>query len=188
MIAILPLAAGSNEKEGAMAEQQPQTHLDRRFSSDGATAVAWSDAREQLERAEVFWLSTVRPDGQPHVTPLIAAWLDNLLYFCTGGDERKAKNLAAQPRCTITTGCNAFSAGLDLVIEGEAQRITDNAILQRVSDRYVEKYGPDWRFAVRDGLFIGGSGNEALVFVVEPRQVFGFGRGETFSQTRWRFA
>jgi hypothetical protein len=41
-----------------------------------------------------FWLSTARPDGRPHVTPFIAVWLDEALWFCTGADELKAKNLA----------------------------------------------------------------------------------------------
>ena len=49
----------------------------------------------------MYWLSTVRPDGRPHVTPLLGIWLDGALYFCTGPDERKAKNLARNPRCIL---------------------------------------------------------------------------------------
>ncbi len=67
-----------------MTTLQPQTDVDKRFSSENAMPVPWDDARQQLEAAEIFWLSTVRPAGCPHVTPLIAVWLDNALHFCTG--------------------------------------------------------------------------------------------------------
>jgi general stress protein 26 len=168
----------------------PVAELDRRFSSEGATARAWSEAERQLEGAEVFWVSTVRPDGRPHVTPLISVWLDGALYFCTGPDERKAKNLARNPHCILTTGCNALDEGLDIVVEGDANQVTDEAKLQRVADEYVSKYGDDWRFGVRDGAFVHDGAHEgsvAIVYEVAPVTAFGFGKGEEFSQTRWRW-
>ena len=75
---------------------------------------------------QIYWLSTVRPDGRPHVTPIAAVWLDGALHFCTGPTERKAKNLARNRYCVVTTGTNALE-GLDVVIEGEAVRVTDAA-------------------------------------------------------------
>ena len=72
--------------------------LDTDFSSPGATATPWAEARKELEDAEIFWLSTVRPDGRPHVTPLIAIWLDESPWFVTGPGERKAANLEATRR------------------------------------------------------------------------------------------
>src|SRR5690348_9920311 len=115
-----------------MTKKNPVTELDPRFSSPEATAIAWMTARQHLEKAEIFWLSTVRPDGRPHVTPLIAVLLDDALYFCTGEGERKAKNLAQNAHCILTTGCNFINAeGLDLVIEGEAVRVNEGALLQR---------------------------------------------------------
>ena len=146
-------------------------------------------AREILEQAEVYWLTTVRPDGRPHVTPLIAVWLGDALYFCTGPNERKAKNLAENSRCVITTGSNTLSEGLDVVVEGEAINVSDEARLQRISDTFASKYGThSWHFTVRDGAFhLEGGGGRALVFEVAPTKAFGFGKGERFSQTRWRF-
>ena len=79
-----------------MARNEPTTDLDPRFSSDGATATPWQEARDQLDRAKAYWLSTVRPDGRPHVTTIAAVWLDDALYFTTGVDERKAKNLCSK--------------------------------------------------------------------------------------------
>jgi nitroimidazol reductase NimA-like FMN-containing flavoprotein (pyridoxamine 5'-phosphate oxidase superfamily) len=170
-----------------MIPAQPETELDTRFSGEGATATPWSTARAILEQAEIFWISTVRPDGRPHVTPLIAVWWDDALFFCTGADERKGRNLAHNPFCTLTTGCNALSEGLDVVVEGEAVNLRDPDRLRRVADAYVAKYGEDWRFGVRDGVFVHHSGSTtALVYEVAPVKAFGFGKGE-FSQTRWRF-
>jgi nitroimidazol reductase NimA-like FMN-containing flavoprotein (pyridoxamine 5'-phosphate oxidase superfamily) len=173
-----------------MNQANPVTELDARFSSAGASPRPWAEARDQLERAEVFWVSTVRPDGRPHVTPLIAVWLDGALYFCTGADERKGKNLAQNPHCILTTGCNALGEGLDVVVEGDAVQVTDDAQLRRIADAYVSKYGSDWRFEVSDGAFVhegAHEGSPVLVFEVAPVTAFGFGKGGEFSQTRWRF-
>jgi nitroimidazol reductase NimA-like FMN-containing flavoprotein (pyridoxamine 5'-phosphate oxidase superfamily) len=167
---------------------EPATELDVRFSSPGATATPWRDAVAHLERAAVFWLSTVRPEGRPHVTPLLAVWVDGALYFCTGADERKARNLAGNARCVLTTGTNTMNeGGLDMIVEGEAVQVSDEGRLRRVADAYEAKYGSDWRFDVRDGAFNGAEGNRALVFEVAPLAAFGFGKGPVFSQTRWRF-
>jgi hypothetical protein len=175
-----------------MTVKQPVTELDPRFSGADAIPTPWADASEHLERAEIFWLSTVRPDGRPHVTPLLAIWLDGALYFSTGADERKAKNITHNAHCILTTGCNALNQGFDLVVEGEAVRVTDSAKLQRVADLYDSKYG--WRYIVRDGALYhaheadrGEDASAALVYEVAPTTAFGFGKGEPFSQTRWRF-
>jgi nitroimidazol reductase NimA-like FMN-containing flavoprotein (pyridoxamine 5'-phosphate oxidase superfamily) len=163
----------------------PETKLDARFSTPDATATDWIDARQGIEGAELFWISTVRPDGRPHVTPLISVWFDDAAYFCTGAGERKAKNLAQNPSCILTTGCNLLDEGLDVVIEGEAVRVSDDAKLQRIADAYESKYGSEWHFDVSDGAFHHEAG-EALVFEVAPVTAFGFAKGE-YGQTRWRF-
>ena len=80
--------------------------VNRDFSEPDATAPPWSQIDEALARAEMFWLSTVRRDGRPHVTPLPAVWRDDTLYFCTGAEEQKGVNLARNPQCALTTGTN----------------------------------------------------------------------------------
>ncbi|HMA34419.1 MAG TPA: pyridoxamine 5'-phosphate oxidase family protein [Chloroflexia bacterium] len=168
-----------------MADQEPAAELEPQFSSPDATPTPWAAARGQLEQAEVYWLATVRPDGRPHVTPLLALWLDGALYFCTGERERKAQNLALNPHCVLTTGCNTLHEGLDLVVEGTAVGVHEAAVLQRVAARFAAKY--DWHYTVRDGALHGASGNIARVYAVTPTTAFGFGKGPSFSQTRWRF-
>ena len=169
-----------------MRASEPITELDERFSSEEATAASWDAAVSSLERSELYWVTTVRPDGRPHMTPLIAVWMEGAIYFCTGSDERKAKNLVANPRCLISTGCNVLNEGLDLVVEGVAARVTDEARLQRVADLYEAKYGAEWRFSVEDAAFRH-RGSLALVFELAPDTAFGFGKGTPFSQTRWSF-
>jgi hypothetical protein len=99
-----------------MAEKEPVAELEPQFSSDEASPTPWAEARERLATAEVYWLSTVRPDGRPHVTPIASVWLDDALYFTTGQTERKAKNLAQNTHCVVTTGCNVLE-GLDVVVD-----------------------------------------------------------------------
>ncbi|GGT63524.1 MULTISPECIES: pyridoxamine 5'-phosphate oxidase family protein [Streptomyces] len=163
-----------------------ETMLDPRYSAPEAAAGDWSEAVARLSAAEVYWLTTVRPDGRPHVTPLIAVWSEGALHFCTGPDERKARNLSANPRVALTTGTNSLSEGFDLVVEGEAVQVTDEGRLRALAEAYVKKYGEVWRFEVRDGAFLG-DGGTALVFSVAPRTAFGFAKGDRFGQTRWRF-
>jgi hypothetical protein len=112
-------------------------------------------------------------------------WQDDALHFCTGVAEQKAVNLSRNAHCILTTGNNAWNAGLDLVVEGDAVRITDDARLQRLADAWETKYGGDWLFAVRGGAFHG-EGGEALVFEVAPTKVLAFAKGD-FAQTRYRF-
>ncbi len=168
-----------------MTGTTPATTLHPDFSSPDAVATPWATAREGLERAEIAWLMTARPDGRPHVTPLLFIWQDGALYFCTGADERKAQNLAQNAHCVLTTGGNALNEGRDLVVEGDAVPVRDTATLQRLAERYAAKYG--WHFMVEDGALRGDEGSLAQVYAVAPVRAFAFGKGEPFSQTRYRF-
>lgn len=167
------------------ATAPPAGELDPRFSEPGAPPTAWVEVERTLGRAELYWLSTVRADGRPHVTPLIAVWLDGVAYLCSGPDEQKVRNLERGPVCALTTGRNDLVDGLDVVVEGLATRVTDEARLRLVAAAYEEKYGTDWVFAVEDGAFFHDHGGRALVFEIAPTTVFAFNKGP-YSVTRWR--
>jgi general stress protein 26 len=170
-----------------MADDEPTAELVQRFSEADATARPWSEVVGVLEGSEMFWLATTRRDGRPHVTPLPAMWRDGKLHFCTGAGEQKAKNLEGNAACVLTTGTNTFRAGLDVVVEGAAARITDNAVLESLAQMWKDKL--DWDFEVGDGVFQDpGGGAEALVFAVTPTKVLAFAKGAPYSQTRYRFA
>lgn len=160
----------------------PTTTLDARFSGPGAEPTTWDAAVQVLEAAQLSWITTVRADGRPHVSPLVAVWLDDAVHFSTGADEQKAVNLRANPNVILTTGCNQWDRGLDVVVEGVAVRTTDDATLRRLADAWRTKWDGSWRYEVRDGAFHH-EGGEALVFTVAPAKVLAFGKG-TFTQTR----
>ncbi len=164
----------------------PVPEQDVRFGDPDAPPTTWTEARQLLETAELFWISTVRSDGRPHVTPLPAVWDDGRLHFCTGPTEQKAVNLAGNPQVALTTGTNRWKEGLDLVVEGTAVQITDDSRLRTLSDLWRSKYRGDWDFAVEDGMFRHGDGGSAVVFEVAPTKVLAFAKGR-FAQTRYRF-
>jgi general stress protein 26 len=165
---------------------QPTTTIDTRFSDPDAVATPWDETRRLLETAELFWITTVRADGRPHVTPLVAVWLDGAIHFSTGATEQKAVNLARNPHVTLTTGCNDWDHGVDIVIEGVAIRVTDEGMLKRLAAAWATKWDGRWRFELRNGCFHHQGGGPALVFSVAPTKVLAFGKGN-FSHTRHRF-
>ena len=168
-----------------MSNQSPQASLDARYSEEAAQATPWPDAVAHLERAGLFWVSTVRADGRPHVTPVVAVWLDGALYFSSGPGEQKSKNLAANRHCAVTTGCNTWNDGFDIVLHGEAVIVRDMLVLQQVAAAFLAKYGSDWAFEVADDGTFRAHG-VSLVYQLTPAQALGFGK-HPFSHTRWDF-
>jgi general stress protein 26 len=171
-----------------MTMHEPVTELDERFSEPGAKATPWATTREVLETAQLSWVTTVRADGRPHVTPLVSVWLDDAAHFTTGPGEQKAVNLARNPQVVLTTGCNRWDQGLDVMVEGVAERVTDRARLERLAAAWATKWDGQWRFEVADGGFAPADDDAlgpVLVFAVKPAKVLAFGKGE-FSHTRYR--
>src|SRR4029453_17556129 len=132
-----------------MTMPEPTAELDPRFSSEGAEPTPWTEARGRLETAETYWLSTVRTDGRPHVTPIAAVMLKDTLYVAPGANEQKAANLAENRRCVVTTGCDAMD-GLDVVLEAEARRGTDVGLLRDLANAYPPKYLSMFPYTVED--------------------------------------
>ena len=169
--------------------REPLTELHAGFSSEGAHPTEWAEGHRYLAEAEVFWISTVRADGRPHVTPLLAVWCADAMYFCTGSHERKAENLKLNPHCILTTGRNTLDEGLDVVVEGQVAEASNEAELQQVADTYESKYGS--HLTAPEGTWFGLGDRirrrEVLVYRVSPTTVLGFARGKQFSQTRWHF-
>jgi hypothetical protein len=104
----------------------------------GHAPLPWSRPHDLLA-AGIFlphttFLGTVRPDGRPHAAGIGAVWLDGDLYFTSGPGTRKSRNLAANPACTIAVQL----ATIDVVLEGEAVRVTDGPALERAAARFRE--------------------------------------------------
>ena len=153
-----------------------------------ALPAEWSRAREYLgEAPATYWLATAGRDGEPHVRPILAVWVDGSLFFCASETTRKIRNLALDPHCSISVEWER----LDLVIEGMVVKVRDESRLKRVADVYEATYG--WRVTVRDGAFQDTEGGPRAgpppydVHELVSTMAFGFGLDETFTPTRWRF-
>jgi nitroimidazol reductase NimA-like FMN-containing flavoprotein (pyridoxamine 5'-phosphate oxidase superfamily) len=152
--------------------------IDRRFGDPSAEPTPWDTTEQLLAQAELYWITTVRADGRPHVTPLIGVFHDGALHFCTGVREQKHRNLEANPNVVMTTGTNTWAKGLDVVVEGTATKVAGTPALQALADAYVDKYGEVWRFTV-DGDHLGSAedeGGPATVFRVEATKVIAFAK------------
>jgi general stress protein 26 len=168
-----------------MAATTPISELNTDFSSPEATARPWPDVDRVLTTAEMFWISTVRPDGRPHVTPIPAIWHDNALHICTGEQEQKARNLDHDAHCVLTTGTPSIDTGLDVIVEGTAARVTDRDRLATLAALWKERL--NWDFQVGEDSFTDDGDRKGLVFAVSPAKILVFGKGEPYSQTRFRF-
>ena len=135
--------------------------------------LTWAWAEKRLLASHNYYLTTVRPDGTPHVMPLWGIWVDDRLYFSTGAKSVKARNLAANAACVICTE-NAAEA---VVVEGTASTIASPARITELSPHYAKKY-KGYTLDPKMGP----------IFEVRPKVAFGL-REKTFkSTTRWTFA
>ncbi len=161
----------------------------RSMTTSGAAPISWADARERLAAAHFYWFASMRPDGAPHVRPVLAVWWDGSMYSTSSPTARKAKNLAANHRCAITVR----DPDMDLVLEGEATKVVDEDILEVVAATYLEKYG--WPVTIRDDAYDAPYGAPTAgeppyeLFRVTPAAVLAFGTDEELGprSTRFRF-
>ncbi len=173
----------------------PTTTLDKEHSDPDAVATQWAETCRVLDAAELFWISTVRANGQPHVTPVVGLWADDALHFYSGETEQKVANLRANQRVALITGRNDWDQGIDVVVEGIAVRLTDGHMLGRLAEKWSRKWDGRWRFLVRDGCyyhFYEQDGRHVVlphaiaVFSVRPAKVLAFDKAAQ-SHTTHRF-
>src|SRR4051794_3475590 len=134
------------------------------------------------------WLSTLDEDGSPHVTGIGALWADGAFWFETGERTRKGRNIARDPRCTLTVATRE----LDLVVDGDAQQVTDPAT---VAARAAEWASGGWPCRVDDSgtaLTADFSAPSAgpppwFVYRIDLRTATAVLTVEPGGATRWRF-
>ncbi|MGH9092336.1 MAG: pyridoxamine 5'-phosphate oxidase family protein [Acidimicrobiales bacterium] len=118
----------------------------------------WDDVRAVMETdltqapgsggpdRHTFWLSTVDADGRPHVTGVGAFWTGGRYCFTGGPRSRKIRNIERDPRCALAVA----APGYDLVVEGRAARVTDEAALRGIATAFARG---GWSPTVADGGF-----------------------------------
>jgi hypothetical protein len=156
----------------------------------GHDTIPWSRAEQELRDSfgqdMTHFLATVRPDGRPHVAGVGALWVDDRFYFVSGPRTRKSRNLAHRPDCVISVRL----ATLDLVVEGTAAKVTDQATLQRLAGLYASQ---GWPATVSDGSITAPFSAPSAgpppwdLYVFTPATAFGVASAEPHGATRWRF-
>ena len=152
----------------------------------GQLAEASGATRSAGDTGRTFWLATAAPDGRPHATAVGAIWADERIFFTSGPETKKSRNLAVDPRCVITVSLD----DIDLVIEGVARRVTASAVLERVAGLYRDQ---GWPAEVSGDAFKAPYSAPSAgpppwyLYEVEPVTVFGVSTGEPGGAMRWRF-
>jgi hypothetical protein len=171
-----------------MTDREPieTTNLDRY----GNAELQWSRPRDLLAASATantsFFLGTVRPDGRPHAAAVGALWHDGDLYIASGAETRKSRNLAANPACTISVGLQ----GIDLILEGQATRVTDQPTLEALARLYREG---GWPVQVEGDAFTAPYSAPSAgpppwqLYRFTVHTAFGVATAEPHGATRWRF-
>ena len=179
-----------------MARREPTA--EKNLDGYGAPPIPWTKVRDRLSgeitqapgtggpNRHTCWLATVNPDGSPHVMPLGALWIDGAFYFTSGPGTRKSKNLAINPHCSIAVATEPF----DLVIEGDAVKVTDERTLERIAEAYRRT---GWSPTVRGGAFYAEYSAPSAgpppwhVYEVAPVTLYAMGAAEPGGAIRFRF-
>ncbi len=112
--------------------------------ADGLPPAEWADVVQMLDagsapapeaaNSRTTWLSTVNEDGSPHVTAVGAVWVDGTFWFQTSAGTRKGRNVARDPRCSVAVSIR----DADVVIEGDAVRVTEPGAVARVAEAWAD--------------------------------------------------
>ncbi len=167
----------------------------KNLAAYGLEPLPWERTKERLEsewklqgpsgdgQPHTPWLVTVRADGRPHIMPVGAVWNEGNFYVVSGPGTQKSTNLARDPRCSIAIAAQ----GLDIVLEGEVTRVTDDARLREIAALFS-----DWGPKVQNGAFTHDYSAPSAgpppwyVYEFTPKTVYGFATAEPMGATRWR--
>ena len=182
-----------------MTQEQAPKH-EEPLLADRPSTTPWDDARRrlvELEPGRHDWMATVRPDGRPHLMPVLTFWIDGALHFVAGEGTQKGRNLAHDGRCVIGTESRDLPS-LDIVVEGRAEPLSDPDAVRRVAE---ELNAIGWPLEAR-GVEVHGPNAPTAgpppyrIFRVEPTTAFGlpgtfgmeqFKPEELRPPTRWTF-
>ena len=146
-------------------------------ADQGSRLLPWAEAERRLTASHDYWVATVRPDGRPHVMPVWGVWEGGRLWFSSGRRSRKARDIEAEPRCTVTTD----DARNPVVVDGEATRVTASGEIARFVAAMNGKYQAGMTTDFQDPEVNG-------TYAVAPERVIAISDGDfTGSPTRWRF-
>ena len=147
----------------------------------GRGLLPWRWAKERLEKGGTYFIATADPTGKPHVMPVWGVWFNDAFFFSTGNHSRKARNLAANSRCSLATEIDFAKRPKKghikdtVILEGVAEVIADPRTRKKFSVLYQDKYAWDME------------GFDEPIYRVRPNVVFGLTSEFNQTATRWRF-
>jgi hypothetical protein len=145
--------------------------------AEGSGLLPWSWAEQRLVSSRNYWVASRWPDGRPHAMPVWGVWRDGAFWFSSSRRSRKARNLAADPRCVVTTE----NAADPVIVEGTAEVITNPEALTTMLALENAKYQTDYSIELLDPAV-------NATIRVQPRWAFGLTEGDfSSSPTRWVF-
>jgi hypothetical protein len=171
----------------------------RNLDGYGTPPIAWEKVRDTLAsditqapetggpNRHTTWLTTINPNGMPHVTPVGCIQVNGVWYFTSGPGTRKSGNIAADPRCVVSVATHPF----DLVIEGTAERVVDADELRTVAEAYNKE---GWPAQVDGDAFTAEYSAPSAgpppwyVYRLTPSTVFAFGTAEPYGATKFELA
>jgi nitroimidazol reductase NimA-like FMN-containing flavoprotein (pyridoxamine 5'-phosphate oxidase superfamily) len=181
--------------------QKIRPKSEKNISGYGMGPLSWDRALERLEQEwklqappemggvpepHTHWLATTRADGRPHLVPIGAAWHEGAFYFTSGDGTQKSKDLSQNAHCSISLA----GAGLDVVVEGEARKVTDEGKLRELAQVFGSA---GWAPEVKSGAFYHEYSAPSAgpppwyLYELAPQTVYGFATAEPHGATRWRF-
>jgi nitroimidazol reductase NimA-like FMN-containing flavoprotein (pyridoxamine 5'-phosphate oxidase superfamily) len=167
-------------EENAMTQPSPSISRPQMPASYGIDPaqrdhlLAWSWVEEQMRAARNYWVISVTPEGRPHAAPVWGVWHEGALYFGSDLEARKARNLAANPALTV----HLESGDEVVILEGEAEFVRDQAVLDAAGAAYAPKY----QMRVADVLAAG-----ALIRLKPRRAMAWLEKDFPNTATRWTF-
>jgi Pyridoxamine 5'-phosphate oxidase len=173
------------------------TITERNLDGYGAPPIEWARVKAVLDgqltqapstggpQRHTLWLTTINPDGSPHVMAVGVVTHSGSWYFTSGPATRKSGNLARDARCVVSVATDPF----DLVIEGVAQRVTDAVELASVADAFIRN---GWPCEVAGDAFTAEYSAPSAgrppwhLYRIEPSTVFALGTSEPFGATKFQ--
>jgi len=142
---------------------------------EGTGLLPWPWAEERLTSSRNYWVVSLWPDGRPHAMPVWGLWHEGAFWFSSSKVSRKARNLAADPRCVVTTE----DAADPVVLEGTAELVSEPEALATMLALENAKYDTNYTIDLLDP-------DVNAVYRVRPRWAFGLRHDDfTGSPTRW---
>ncbi len=127
---------------------------------------------EMIQWERVCRVATAGKRGMPHLVPVCHVLHNGKIYFASGDDGRKMKNLADNPRVTVTVDSysDLWPALRGVMVQGTAKLIEGGPRFRRIRALLYKKYPQYPREAAL-------SESDSVVVEVTPVRVFSWGRG-----------